>query len=31
MNPSIHRATLDDLDAASRLFNAYRQFYGQRS
>jgi GNAT superfamily N-acetyltransferase len=27
----IRRAGLDDMDAAARLFDAYRQFYGQRS
>ncbi|MDP9281971.1 MAG: GNAT family N-acetyltransferase, partial [Chloroflexota bacterium] len=27
----IRRATTTDLDAAAPLFDAYRQFYGQRS
>ena len=29
MSPSIHRATLADLDAVAPLFNAYRVFYSQ--
>jgi len=31
MSPSIHRATLADLDAVAPLFNAYRVFYSQPS
>lgn len=31
MKTSIRRATLDDLDALTPLFDAYRGFYGQRS
>jgi ribosomal protein S18 acetylase RimI-like enzyme len=29
MKPSIHRATLADLDALAVLFDGYRRFYGQ--
>lgn len=31
MDLQIRAATVDDLDAAARLFDAYRQFYGQAS
>ena len=31
MSPSIHRATLADLEALTPLFDAYRVFYGQSS